>query len=263
MNTRKRILISLAIALALIAAGAVKWFFFPSIKDAYFTMSQRSLDRVPGGLVVARPTHFAKSSRNGIVSDLIEVSGKRTWRMMGRNVSLQQLISAAYGRNAARILLPAVAPKGNFDFLVTVPSDQEARLQAAIRKNLRLIAKPELRDENVMALKVENAALPGLTPSSPEAKPNVHRDKDKLHFTHLRPQELISGLEQVIKMPVVDKTSLTNFYDFSLDWDRQTEHQLGDAATAPAVLKKILSAWGLRLEPDTDQVEMLVVKSAS
>jgi len=63
-------------------------------------------------------------------------------------------------------------------------------------------------------------------------------------------------------MPVVDKTGLTNFYDFSVAWDPQVRQQLHDRQTARAAVDKILNAFGLALKPDTAPLEMLVVKNA-
>lgn len=263
MTSRAKILTACSVVLVAAAAVAAKWMFFPSIKDAYFTMNQRALDHVPAGLAYVRPTHFPKSSRQGIMTDNVTVSGKRVWRMMGRNVTFQQLMAVAYGRDQARVVLPVLAPKVNFDFLDTVGADQQKHLQTAIRKKLGYVAQTETREVNVLALKIGNGGLPGLTVSDPNAKENVNFDKGKLYFTHMRLGELTGGLEQALKLPVVDKTALTNFYDFSASWDAQMQRQLGNEATAAAAVKKILDAWGLRLEPDSDQVEMLVVRSAS
>jgi len=69
-------------------------------------------------------------------------------------------------------------------------------------------------------------------------------------------------LEGILKMPVVDKTGLTNYYDFSLVWDSQTAQQIQNGTLDQATGQKILAEWGLGLEPDTASLEMLVVKKA-
>jgi uncharacterized protein (TIGR03435 family) len=63
---------------------------------------------------------------------------------------------------------------------------------------------------------------------------------------------------------VVDKTGLTNPYDFALAWDTElkAQQQLRKEATARTVLDEILKGWGLKLQPDTVTLEMLVVKRA-
>lgn len=257
-------IITICAIIAVLAAGvAVKWFFFPSAKDDYFAMNQRSFRQVPSGIVVVRQTHFPKSMRKGIMSDSIQVSGHRVWRMMGRNVTLQQLMGVAYGRSADRVVLPAIVSDTNYDFLVTARGNMEETLQAAIRKRLGFVAHAEMRDTDALALKVQDTSLPGLAVSDAGAKQDVNFDNGKLYFTHTRLKMMTDGLEQMLKKPIIDKTNLTNFYDFSVTWDSQMQRQLQNDSTAAAAVKKILAGWGLGLEPDNDLVEMLVVKSAS
>ena len=61
MTRTTKIILAVSAVLLVIAMVAVKLVFFPSIKDAYFAMNGRSLEQVPSGLVVVRPTHFGKS----------------------------------------------------------------------------------------------------------------------------------------------------------------------------------------------------------
>jgi uncharacterized protein (TIGR03435 family) len=61
----------------------------------------------------------------------------------------------------------------------------------------------------------------------------------------------------------VDKTSLTNYYDFSLAWNMQFMMKLENDSTARPAIDKILGDWGLGLETDTAPMEMLVVKKAN
>ena len=70
------------------------------------------------------------------------------------------------------------------------------------------------------------------------------------------------NLEQILKTPVVDKTGLTNFYDFSLIWDAQTAKQIQSGTLDIETGKNILAEWGLGLEPDTETIDMLVVEKA-
>ena len=182
--------------------------------------------------------------------------------MVGRNMTFQNLIATAYSYNAGRIVLPFDPPKGNFDFLVTVPKEPEAHLQSAIRRKLGYTAQPETRDTPVLALKVENPDLPGLKASPPDEKENADVRNGRLYFTHQRLTVVTDGLEQMMKSPVVDKTGLTNCYDFSLVWNQQMEQQISNGTLDQATGQKILADWGLALEPDTASIEMLVVKKS-
>ena len=198
------------IGLVVVAAAVfVKLQFFPSVRESYFALSERNLQKVHSGLLVLRPTRFSRSHFNGIVATTVRVFGKPAPRLIGRNVSFRDLIAAAYGRNAATIALPADAPKTNFDFLVTTRGDPQGRLREAIRKDLGFVARLEPHDTEVLALKVQDANLPGLTVNETAGRGGVHFKDGKLLFTHVRLGALTGGLEQALGMPVVDKTGLT------------------------------------------------------
>lgn len=262
-KTKTIVLVSVLVLVLAGAVIAVKMLFFPSVSDRYFVLNPRRLQNVPAGLVVVRPTHFAgptqrPSARSGIAYANVKHA---TW-MVGRNVSFQQLMATAYGYNPGRIALPFNAPKKNFDVLVTVPKNPRVRLQTAIRRKLGYIAKKETRDTAVLALKVEDPSLPGLKVSRAGERQNGNVRNGRLYFTHMRLSVITDGLEAMLKTPVVDKTGLTNFYDFSLAWDRQTQRQIQSGTLDQETGRRILAEWGLGLEPDMANIEMLVVKKA-
>jgi uncharacterized protein (TIGR03435 family) len=255
--SRTKIIVMACIAVVVLgAAVAVKLVFFPSVKDAYFTMNSRSLQMVPANLVVIRPTHFAKSPRKGLFYANSRLNGQNVQRMLGRDMALGDLIGTAYNEDAAKVSLPPDAPKTNYDFVVTVSADPQEHLKTAIRKKLGLTADMETRETDVLAFKVEDAALPGLTVSDVNEKENSNFKNGRLYLTHMKIGDLMDGVQQMLKMPVVDKTGLTNFYDFSLVFTPQMQRGQIDRAT----VEKIIGEWGLGLEPDTAQMEMLVVK---
>jgi uncharacterized protein (TIGR03435 family) len=262
MTKTKTILLVGGLALVLVAAMvAVKMIFFPSVNDRFFQINPTRLRQAPAGLVVVRPTHFPDSPKKSSPPGMMGTSVKGAQWMVGRNVSLQQLIAMAYSHNPGRIALPVGAPKANYDFLVTVPKDSEARLQSAIRRKLGYIAEMETRDTPVLALKVEDPNSPGIKLST-ATRENQAVKNGRLYFTHMKLSVVTDGLEGILKTPVVDKTDLTNFYDFSLAWDAQTQRQIQSGNMDNETGRKILAEWGLGLEPDTATIEMLVVKKA-
>ena len=251
------------LALVLVAAVvAVKMIFFPSVNDKFFQISPQRLQNVPPGLVVVRPTHFPNSPQKSSPSGMMQTSVKGAMWMVGRNVTFQQLIAMAYSYNPGRISLPVGAPKYNLDFLVTAPKDPQARLQSAIRRKLGYTAQVETRDTPVLALKVEDPNSPGLKVSAATTE-NQTQKNGRLYFTHMKLDVVMNGLENILKTPVVDKTGLTNYYDFSLIWDAHTAQQIQSGTLDNETGKKILAEWGLGLEPDTASIEMLVVKKVN
>lgn len=260
MTKTKTIVLVGALTLMLVAAGvAVKLIFFPTVDDKFFQVRNNAvLRQAPAGLVVVRPTHFSKPPTNGMTA----ASVKGAQWIVGRNVTFEYLMAAAYSSNPGRVMLPVGTPKVNFDVLVTVPKDPEARLQAAIKKKLGYTAQKETRDTDVLALKVADPNSPGLKVST-AAREDISPKDGRLFLTHLQMPTLANLLGGVLKVPVVDKTDLTNFYDFSLVWDPQTQQKVQGGTLDNETGRKILAEWGLELAPDTAPVEMLVVKKVN
>ncbi len=250
-----------ALLLVLVAiAILVKLRFFPSLSEEYFALNERNLKQVSSGLVVVRPTRFAKSHFNGTVSTAVTVAGKPVPRIMGRNVSFKDLMAIAYGHSTASIALPADAPQTNFDFIVTARGNPNEKLQEAIRKKLGFVARVEPHEAEVIAVKVEDPNAPQLAVSEAGGKQNVEFHDGKLCFTHIQLSSLSASLEQVLGSPVVDKTALTNYFDFCVPWSVEAQRQLQSRATARPLVERILHDLGLALKPDTAPIPMLVVK---
>jgi uncharacterized protein (TIGR03435 family) len=250
------------LVLTLTAAAVVKVIFFPSIKDAWFAMDERSLQQAPAGLILVRPTHFAYLRQKGILRTAAPKSKGDTQWIMGRNVPLRDVIAAAYDRNLSRVVLPADVPPTRFDFLMTAPAKQLPRFQEIVRHKPGYTAQLETRNTDVLALKIANPALPGLKLSNDNEKRNGFFRNEKLHFTHMPLALIVNHFGRSLDTPVVDKTGLTNSYNFSFAWNDETIRHLQDETTAREALDKIIAGLGLKLEPDTASLEMLVVKKA-
>ena len=250
-----------ALALAALAAVVVKLIFFPAIKNDYFALNFRSLQQVPAGLVVLRPTHFSFLRHE----DPTIAPGPHThdlW-IVGRNAPLREVIATAYAQYPARVELPPDAPKGNFDFLVTVNHHARQRLQAAIRQQLGYSAQNEIHETPVLALKIVNPGLPGMKVCDPGETRSWGFDDIKLHFTNMPVAVVPEILKRYFNLSVVDKTGLTNFYDYAFRFDAATRRQIHDDATARASADKVVHELGLGLEPDLAFSEVLVVKTAA
>jgi len=256
----KRKVLAGMLVLALIAAAAIKVIFFPSIKDAYFAMDERNLQQVPAGLILVRPTHFAYLRQKGVLRTAAPKSHGDTQWAMGRNVPLQDVIAAAYDRNLSRVVLPADAPPTRFDFLLTAPANRLPRFQEIVRRKLGYVAEIRTNNTDALALKIANPALPGLRLSHDNEKRNVTYRNEILHFTHMPMAVIVNGFGRYLDLPVVDKTGLTNSYNFAFAWNDETIRQMQDGKTAHELLDKIVAGLGLKLEPDTASLEMLVVK---
>jgi uncharacterized protein (TIGR03435 family) len=173
---------------------------------------------------------------------------------------LRVAIAVAYNVNRATVVLPTNASVNHFDFLVTTADDPPARLQAAIRHKLGLVAQKETLDTPVLAIKIMDPYLRNLTVSDPTEDPDVTWRKGELHFTHLQINDLTDTFERAIDMPLVDETGLTNFYDFSVLWGAGMYNRYMFEATSRATIEKMFNNIGLTLQTDNAPVEVLVVK---
>lgn len=260
MKNPKTIIFATALAAVLLAAVAVKLLFFPPLQDAWFLPNRRSLQKAPSGLAAIRVTHFRLRQED--ITYAPAGKGRRSsWRISGRNVSLRDMVAAAYGETRGRVVLPFDAPTNTFDFIVTTANPRRS-LQRALRHTFGYTAEEETNETEVLALKVINPNPPAMTVSGPDEKPNSSFKKGKIYLTHLQLKELTPTFEQILKTPVVDETGLTNYYDLSLDWNGSMGTRLQKESTARPLLDKILTDWGLDLEPDTAAIEVLVVKKA-
>ena len=260
MSKTQTIVLVTLLAVVLVLAVGAKLLFFPSVKDVYFATSQRSLLKVPPGLTAIRPTHSPLHRETIIYASPGNGSGGDRWRMSGRNVSLQDLIATAYGETRGRVILPAGTPTNNaYDFVATAP-DPRLPLQKAIHDTLHYTADKESNDVDVLAIKIVDPTLPGLTVSAAGKGRQPSFKDGKMTIYHIQFKELANPFEQILKTPVVDETGLSNFYDATLEWNKSMGSRFQNPSTARPVLDKILQGWGLAFEPDTASVEVLMVK---
>lgn len=260
---KKKILIA-TLLLTAVAVVVAKGLFFPSVKDAYFAMDERSLRHVPAGTIIVRPTHFPFLKEKGILRTSAP-SDKNTLWQMGRNVPLRDVMAAGYNWNQARILLPPDAANARFDFLMTGASNQLTRFQATIRREIGYTGQVESRNAEVIALKIANPALPAFTISRDDEQQriNFNMQQEKLHFTKMPLKVLVNIFGRFLQTPMVDKTGQTNLYSFDIDWNSKTDKNFEGGTMTREMVEQMLGSLGLKLEPDTAPMEMLVVKQAN
>ena len=92
-------------------------------------------------------------------------------------------------------------------------------------------------------MKIANPALPGLQLSNDNEKRNVAFRKEHLHFTHMPLAVIVNGLGRSLDTPVVDKTGLTNSYNFAFAWNDETIREMQDGTTAHESWTKSSPAW--------------------
>jgi uncharacterized protein (TIGR03435 family) len=245
---------TIGIAIILVVAVAIAMKHQSArVKGAYFEPDSDSLRHVPRGLVVVCPTHFP--FRSADMRQLHEDSSSVT-RAMGRNEPLRNVIAEACDCTPSRVVMPPDAPRGGYDYLITTGPEAREDLQSAIENKLGYFIHRETQVVDVLALKVHDTNLPGLTVSTNEWADETVKD-GKPYMIDRPMSAIMDSLSQGLDKPVVDETGLTNCYDYSVTWKN-----MKDNAFPLTTVKQMLAGWGLRLEPETAAIDMFVVQKA-
>jgi hypothetical protein len=202
--------------------------------------------QAPAGAII-QLTHFT----NGYWS-----SWYRENQIIEMNVPFTTLLGAAYRTNgkyfsAKRMVFAMEMSDGHFDFLLNDTNRDEGSLPSEIKKQFNLKGRLELRETNVLVLKVKDRNAPALRFGGVP--------KYDLNESFARPlttTALAETLEQeFFHQPVIDETRLAGtIYFFALP--RKPEDL--------DLLKQILlEQSGLELVPDRRSIEMLVVEKAN
>ena len=207
-----------------------------------------------GVLDKAPPLVFLRATRPPYAQfGLIEAKGK----MMGKSVSIEKLLSLAYGANQSRLVASMRLPDAKYDFLVSLPAGQKGALRQAIREKVGLIGRQETREKEVYVLKSKAGDFPGLQPSLQEGTTGSTSTADgNVNFVNGTIAALSNTLEQFLGRPVVNEAKLNGRFDISLTWDGEGTQ---DVDSLEQALKEQL---GLEVTADKRDVEMLIVKIA-
>lgn len=182
-------------------------------------------------------------------------------RMSGTGVSAQTVVEAAYGYAAsARTVLATSLPGGYFDYIASFTNGNAEALQQQVKKTFHVVAKTEVRETNVMLLKVKEGGAGMLKPSTARIEDcyetwNYRQGRYVSKYEPLG--HFICVLEQSCNVPIIDQTGFTNVFDLDVTW-------------MPDDLKKrkwdrvneVLSTLGLSLVPGKMPIQMLVIERA-
>jgi len=235
--------------------------------SAWDTLSSRALQALPPEFVL-RPTHFAPAGAAGTFhSSGMVVAGDK---MLGRAISFEALLAAAYGVDFNRVVSAPGAPAGGFDLLMTTPDASKEKLQAEIQRQTGWAGHVESRSTDVLLLTVGQANAPGLQASRPQrgaarssssssmsSLGGAARQSKKFSFQNQSIPNLIQNLQPEFGQPILDRTGLTGNYDVSLDVT------YGNGTSESDALRQTLSTQlGLELTPGREPLDVLVVEKA-
>ena len=231
-----------------------------------------------------------KPNRSGSTQTTIDVQ-PTTIRLL--NLQLRPIIQLAWGINTPSRLagVPDWAEAERFDIIAKADSisSQEAMrpmLQALLADRFNLTAHVELRQRPTYALvrsRRDGALGEGLrvstvtcagrgAPPPPEGAPPAvpcgvrPGAPGRLVLAGIQMQQVASILSVMVRRPVADMTNLTERYDLELTYSPDRPALSPDGALAsvtadsgPSLFTALPEQLGLKLQPKTEAVEVLVV----
>jgi uncharacterized protein (TIGR03435 family) len=241
-----------------------------SIDESLWKADSRTLEKVPPVLII-RPTQFNGGGANLNVGD----------KAMLMNASISGLLSVAYGFPELRVVLPDNVSKERFDLMLTLSDHPKEALQGEIKKKFGLVAHPEIREADILVLKIRNSDAPGLARSSGgkgssmsssmsssvgTLPPDVAAKFRGLPGANSGNQTMMKGqtmsdlaryFEKGLGRQVIDQTGTTNRFDVKLQVQARDNESNEDA-----LKRAVLEQLGLELVPSRESIEMLVVEKA-
>jgi uncharacterized protein (TIGR03435 family) len=184
---------------------------------------------------------------------------------MGIGEEMIYIVQAAYGNvRSSRTVLSTTLPPGKFDFISSLPSGAMEALQQKIKNDYGVIARRETRETNALLLIVKNPNAEGLKPSVSRTSYQGN-GSGHLVCTNQPISLLADMLEGQFRIPIIDRTSLTNRYDFNFTWDeygKKVGNQYLNYPNLEGLKQVLLDQLGLELVPTNMPIEMLVVEKA-
>jgi uncharacterized protein (TIGR03435 family) len=180
-------------------------------------------------------------------------------KMLGLGVPAPGVFGHAFNIIRDRIINQELLPAGRYDFASMTPNHPSEALQAAAEREFDVTATMEGLQTNVLVLTVAWPDAPGLKSSTVSRSYWSHPNWRSGHVKFEKASMFMFtyALERQYGIPIVDETGLTNSYDINIKWDRSNMDP--DVNTVEQLL---LNQLGLKLAPDVQPVQMLVLEKA-
>ncbi len=221
------------------------------------TIYREFFDHVPVGAQIRETPSNGKG--NGVLS-------YSEGQFAGTSASFSNLLATAFGNNGqkfstARMILSTNLPEGNFDYIVNVADHGPENLLTEIESQFGVAGRTEMRETNVLLLKVKNPDMLKLSsPShllSQSQKTAARYDLTKYWVRAANARSLPGILERdYFHLPVLDETGLA-----------KNKNGLGLFVALPKnsndldlVRQALLDQLGLELVPRRERIEMLIVE---
>jgi uncharacterized protein (TIGR03435 family) len=199
-----------------------------------------------------------------------------------KNASLKSLVISAYGVKRYQISGPDWLDAGGFNIIAKVPP-------GASKEQVKLMLQSLLAERFKLTLHIETRELPIYTlvvaKNGPKMKVASETDAGgtwgawngnaRYVATYLTMQNLADFLSPRLDRPVLDRTGLTEHYEFTLTWEAENmaasiraaaRNRGADAELAaepvPTIFGAVQQQLGLKLERSTNLTDILVIDHA-
>ena len=177
-------------------------------------------------------------------------------KVLGIAVDLTNLLQMAYQRFPSREIFPAGSSGQKYDCIANLPKGSSLALRREIERMFGLVGTRQMRETNVLLLKVKFPNARGLNPSTTQHYESK-LDQDYNHIELKRqPLTILANVLEgsYFKIPVIDRTGLAGPFDVTLTWDFTTWSDVG------ALKESLLDQLGLELVPSQEPIDFLVVE---
>lgn len=215
---------------------------------------------------------------------------QRTGSFVARNVTLQRLVSTAYG-TPFPVPLPDERIAGGPEWFTTARFAVEARseqppdpatagrdigfmLRTLLADRFGLRVRIEARQQRVYALVESSRSRGDITlrasePDCDKSRNGIAGGPGHLELQCLTLDLLAFGLQEIVGRPMVNRTGLTGRFDGSLEWAPSPEEAaifggaaLPDAPVGASIFTAIEEQLGLRLRDARAPIDTVVVTHA-
>ncbi len=250
-------LIGIAVLLGIvIGRGLVKAIQPPDLSWETENANDRSLINAHPQLTI-RPTKFPSNS-----------SWRTVWSPTGKCLGIKMqpadvikfahLGKAFFDPISVLTITNVDLPTNYYDFICNLPHGSSNALQEAVDERFGISARFENMRTNVLNLKVSEAGIKGMLPV--KNKKPFSDGRRRYSVTGQSMKSFAGHMSQVLNIPVLDETGLTNDFIINFHGLRLTgNHQPPSVA---AVNQALLDELGLELKPDMAPVKMFVIDKA-
>ena len=218
------------------------------------------------------PTKYPRGINRGAYTFPRQGIGYDEMCSLGTAVTPEFLIFIAYRISPVWTAYHTALPQQKYDYIVNVPHGSFEAFQNELRAELGLVARYDYVETNVLLMKLVKPSTNGFTESfrppnslnpnwgmpiwwSGETnillKSNGGQWVETTHWFN-RPLDTfrVNALENIYQLPILNRTGLTNSYDFSFTYPQT---RLKDA---------LLNQLGIELVPKSGTNKMLVIEQA-